>query len=389
MYNVAIIGVGQTPVAEHWESSLRQLAAEAAHAALLDAGNPALDALYVGNAYGASISGQSQLGALVADYAGLGNIEAWAVEAAEASGAAALRAGYLAVASGAVMTAMVLGVEKSTDMVAAARIKARSISLDADYEAAQGTTATAQAAMLMQRYMHEYNVPLSAFEGFSITAHRNAGKNPNAMFRNQIKPGAFARAPMVATPVNLFDGAPDGDGAATVILTRAERAADMVPQPVRIAGSGAATDKLALHDRIALLRLIAVSESADRACRMAGIRPAEVDLFEMHDSYTILSTLALEALYLAPQGRGWEGVESGIVEGERNIAINTFGGLKARGNPVGATGVYQAVEAALQLRGAAGENQVAGATRALIQNMGGMGSTVITHVLTTWASERL
>jgi acetyl-CoA C-acetyltransferase len=381
MPNVAIIGVGQSPVGEHWETSLRELAADATRAALQDAGIARVDALIVGNAYGATISGQTQLGALVADYAGMGGVEAWTVEAAEASGAAALRAGYLAVASGAINTVMVLGVEKSTDMIAGARVRARSVSLDADYEAVQGATVTAQAALLMQRYMHEYGVELSAFEGFTLTAHRNASKNPNAMYRNQIKPGAFARAPMVSSPVSLFDGAPDGDGAAALILTRADRAADMVPQPVHLMGSAVATDKLALHDRENLLQLLAVTRSTEAACAQAGILPTEVDVFEMHDSYTILSTLALESIGIAGRGQGWMNVAEGRVGSQGQIAISTFGGLKARGNPVGATGVYQAVEAALQLRGGAGANQIAGAQRAMIQNMGGMASTVITHVL--------
>ncbi len=237
MREVSIIGVGQTPVGEHWETSLRMLGAEAARAALDDAGISEVDALYVGNAYGASISSQSQIAPLIADYAGLNGVEAFTVEAAEASGGAALRMGYLAVASGAVDTAMVLGVEKSTDMIGTARTLARSVSLDADYETIHGATLPALAALLMRRYMEEFGVDLSAFEGFSINAHANGGKNANAMFRNRIKPGAFAKAPMIADPVSLFDSAPDADGAAAVILTSAERAADLVPQPIRITGS--------------------------------------------------------------------------------------------------------------------------------------------------------
>ncbi len=308
-------------------------------------------------------------------------MEAFAIEAAEASGAAALRTGFLAVASGAVETALVVGVEKSTDMVAGARTAARSVSLDADYEAIQGTTATAQAALIMQRYMHEYDLVLDAFEGFSINAHQNGSKNPNAMFRSPIKPGAFAKAPMVSPPINLFDGAPDADGAAAVVLVRAERAADMVPQPVRIAGSAVATDTLALHDRADLLALWAVELSGSAACRQAGITPADAQVLELHDSFTVLTALALEALGLAERGQGWRPAADGLIGLDGRLPLSTFGGLKARGNPVGATGVYQAVEAVLQLRGAAGANQVAGAHTALIQNLGGMASTAITHVL--------
>lgn len=381
MHDVAIIGIGQTPVAEHWDRSLRMLAAEAARAALDDAGLDAVDALYVGNAFGASISSQSHLGALVADYAGLSGVEAYAIEAADASGGAALRAGYLAVASGLVETVMVIGVEKASDMIGGAKVRARNVSLDADYESVQGATLTALAALLMRRYMLEYGVELSAFEGFSINAHANGARNASAMFRNKLKPGAFAKAPMVADPVSLFDSAPDGDGAAAVVLTNADRASDMVPQPVHIIASAAATDKFALQERADLLALHAAHRSARQAFEQAGIDLDDVDLFELHDSYTILAALSLEAAGFAERGRGWMLAQDGAIGLTGSLPISTFGGLKSRGNPVGATGVYQAVEAALQLRGAAGDNQVEGAKVALIQNLGGLGSTAITHLL--------
>ena len=381
MREVAIIGIGQTPVGEHWNASLRSLAAEAIHAALSDAGISQVDALYVGNAYGATISSQSQLGALIADFAGVGGIEAFTIEAAEASGGAALRTGYLAVASGMVETALVLGVEKSSDMVGTARTRARNVSLDADYEAVQGATITALAALLMRRYMEEYGVELSAFENFSINAHANGGKNPNAMYRNQIKPGGFARAPMIADPVTLFDSAPDADGAAAVILTSAERAADLVPQPIRIASSAAATDTLTLHERADLLWLNAVYQSTQRAMELADVSQSDISFYELHDAFTILSVLSLEAAGFAARGEGWKLAQDNQITLTGGLPISTFGGLKSRGNPVGATGVYQAVEATLQLRGAAEANQVQNAQVALIQSVGGIGSTAVSHIL--------
>lgn len=381
MRDVAIIGIGQAPVGEHWNTSLRALAADAIRAALDDVPVRSVDALYVGNAYGAPISSQSQLGALLADFAGLDGIEAFTVEAAEASGGAALRTGYLAVASGAVETALVLGVEKSSDMVGTARTGARGVSLDADYEAVHGVTLPALAALLMRRYMEDYGVELSAFENFSINAHANGSKNANAMFRNQLKPGGFARAPMIADPVTLFDGAPDADGAAAVILTSAERAVDLVAQPIYISGSAAATDTLALHERSDLLWLNAVHLSTQRAFQQAGISQSDVSLFELHDAFTILSALSLEAAGFAARGEGWRTASDSQIGLTGSLPISTFGGLKSRGNPVGATGVYQAVEAALQLRGTAGANQVENARVALIQSVGGIGSTAITHVL--------
>lgn len=381
MRKAAIIGVGQTPVGEHWDASIRMIAADAVHAALEDAGLKSVDALYVGNAYGASFSSQSQLGALIADYSGLGGVETFTVEAGDASGGAALRTGYLAVASGAVETALVLGVEKSTDTVSTAHTRARNVSLDADYEAVQGATLTALAALVMRRYMHEYGVDLSAFENFSINAHANGGKNANAMYRNQIKPGAFARAPMISEPVSLFDSAPDADGAAAVIITSVERAGDLVPRPVEILGSAAASDTLALAERADLLDLSAVRASVYRAFQQAGVTHRDIDLFELHDAFTILSALTLEAAGFAERGQGWKLAKDGQIGLAGELPLCTFGGLKSRGNPVGATGVYQAVEAALQLRGAAGANQVADARIALIQNIGGFGSTAITHIL--------
>ena len=381
MRDVAIIGIGQIPVGEHWDSSLRMLAAEAIQLALEDAGIEQIDALYVGNAYGGTVSSQTQLGALIADYAGLSNVEAYTTEAAEASGAAALRTAYLAVASGAVETAAVVGVEKSTDMLANARVQARNVSLDADYESAHGATLTALAALLMRRYMFEYGIELSAFEGFSINAHANGGLNDYAMFKNSIKPGRFAKAPMISDPVSLFDNAPDADGAAAVVITSANRAVDMVPLPVRISGSAAATDTLTLHDRSDLLYLKAANISAHKAFARAGITAKDVDLFELHDAYTILSALTLEATGFAARGEGWKLAQNNSIGLKGSLPISTFGGLKARGNPVGATGVYQAVEAVLQLRGNAGANQVENAKTALIQNLGGLGSTAIAHIL--------
>lgn len=381
MRDVSIIGVGMTPVGEHWGSGLRMLAAEAITAAVEDAATRKFDALYVANAYGSSFSSQSHLGALVADYAGLRGVEAVAIDAAEASGGAALRAAYLAVASGQMETALVVGVEKSTDTVGDARTEARGVSLDADFESAHGATLTALAALVMRRYMHEYGVDVSAFEGFSINAHANGRRNPNAMFRNAIKPGAFAKAAMVADPVNLFDGAPDADGAAAVILTASERAADMVAKPVRIAGSAAATDSLALQDRGDLLYLTAVHMSARKALAQAGIERDAVDFCELHDAYTILTAMSLEAMGFVERGRGWKMAADDVIGLGGRLPISTFGGLKSRGNPVGATGVYQAVEAALQLRGLADENQINEPRTALIQSLGGLASTAVTHIL--------
>jgi acetyl-CoA C-acetyltransferase len=383
MREVAIIGIGQVPVAEHWSSSLRQLAVDAVSATLDDAQGITPEALIVGNAFGATFNSQSQLGALIADYSGLGQIESWVVEAADASGGAALRAGYLAIASGALESVLVLGVEKSSDSLAGSRVAARNVALDADFEAAHGITIAAQAALLMRRYMYEYGVELAAFEGFSINAHANGKNNQNAMFRNTLKPGAFAKASMVADPVNLFDVAPDADGAAGLLLVSAEKASRYSAQPIIVAGSGSSTDALTLHERTDLLALAAARESARKALAQAEVELADIDLFEAHDAYTVLTALALEAVGFAERGEGWKWAEDSGTQIRRDgrLPISTFGGLKSRGNPAGAAGVYQAVEAVMQLRGQAGAVQVPEARIALIQSIAGVGSTAVTHVL--------
>ncbi len=384
MRDVAIVGVGMTAVNEHWGTSLRELGMEAAEKALHDAGEVHVDALYVGNAYGSQFNQQSQLGALIADYIGLKGVEAYTLEAGGASGGVALRQGYLAVASGAVDCAMVMGIEKATDIVGSARTKASAVSLDADYEAVHGATLTGLAALLMRRYMHEYGVELQHFEGFTMNAHTNGKANPLAMYRNLIKAGSFQNAPMVAEPVSLFDSAPDGDGAAVVILMPLEKAEDRVAHPIKIIGSAVATDTLAIQDRENLLRLGAVEQSFNKVLAQAGIKREDIHFAELHDAFTILSALSLEAMGFSDVGKGHEwGANTGeSISLKGRLPVSTFGGLKSRGNPHGASGVYQAVEACLQLRGEAGNNQVAHEPKiGLIQSIGGIGSTVATHIL--------
>jgi acetyl-CoA C-acetyltransferase len=378
--DVSIIGVGQTKVGEHWGTSLRHLAYDVIRPALDDAGIGRVDALYVGNMLAGELAHQEHLGALIADFAGLRGVEAVRVEAAEASGAAALRVGCLAVASGLVNTALVVGVEKMSDVVGKAGLTARMTAADAEYEGAHGATPAALAALAMRRYMHEHQLALENFAGFSVNAHANGSLNPNAMFRNRLKPESFVGAPIVAAPVNLFDSAPDADGAAAVVLASAEHAADMVPQPVRVVASAVATDALALHDREDPLALKAASLSSERAYQQAGIGPDDIDLFELHDGFTILAALSLEACGFTARGEGWKLANEAGIGLSGRVPISTFGGLKSRGFPGGATGVYQAVEVTLQLRGQAGDNQVANAQRGMAQSLGGFGATAITHI---------
>lgn len=382
MTDVVIAGIGQTAVGERWDVSLRELAFYALEAALENAGGLRPQALYVGNMLAPQLSDQAHLGALIADFAGLNGIEAVTVEAAGASGGAALRMGYLAVASGQVDAALVVGVEKFSDHVGSGVEAALATSTDGDYEAVQGLTPTAQAALLMRRYLYEFDAPREAFAGIPLVAHANGVANPNAMFRKAIKAEVYTRAGAVSDPVNLFDAAPLGDGAAAVLLTRSDLLPPSFPHAlVRIAGSSLVTDTLSLHDRPDPLAFHAARLSVERALRRTRMVAGEADFFELYDAFSIYAILSLEAAGFAGRGEGWKLAQGGELSLEGRLPISTMGGLKARGDAGGATGVYQAVEATLQLRGQAGDNQVIDARRALVQCLGGPASTAATHLL--------
>jgi acetyl-CoA C-acetyltransferase len=377
--NIVIAGIGQTAVGEHWEYSIRELAHFALEDAIKDAGGLRPQALFVGNMLAPNLSRQAHLGTLIADFSGLIGIEAASIEAAGASGGAALRQAYLAVKSGMVDVALVVGVEKFTDLVDAKVEDALATATDSDFEAVQGLTPTSQAAMLMQRYMHEFDVPADGFAAFAVTAHANAVDNPNAMFRRAINEQAYLRAGMVSPPLNMFDAAPPADGAAAIILTRAK----LLPENfhhrlVRIVGSASASDMLTLHDRRDPLSFDAARRSVDQALEKSSVSLDEISFFEYHDAYSIYAALSLEAAGFAERGKGWEFASSGSIAPDGKIPCSIAGGLKARGYPGGATGVYQAVEAVSKLRAMSDASEVA-----MLQSLGGPASTAVTHILTT------
>ena len=382
MQDVSIIGIGQTPVGEHWDKSLRQLGYEALAAAMQDARVAKVDAIYVGNMLSGEISGQAHLGALLADFAGLRGIEAVKVEAACASGAAAFRLGLMGVASGYQDMVAVVGVEKMTDDVGSKLTAGLASAADADYETVHGVTFPALNALIMQRYMYEYQVSKADFANFSINAHANGANNPNAMLRNPITKEVFMRGGAVAEPITLFDASPMADGAAAVIICPTQLAEEYSTKAIHVAASALATDTLSVHDRRDPLWLQAAEDSAWQAYKQAGIRPEMVDFFELHDAFTIMAALSLEACGFAERGQGTRLAAEGEITLKGRIPICTQGGLKARGHPVGATGLYQIVEAVQQLRGEAGQNQLPEARWGMTQNIGGSGATIVTHILT-------
>ncbi len=382
MRDVVIAGIGQIPVGEHWDQSLRNISAKAILAARKDSGGLVPEAIYIGNLISSVASHQANLGALVTDNAFLEGIESYTVEAAEASAAAAFRVAYLAVASGWVDIAMALGVEKYTDLAGNDMDAPTRLVMDYDYEIFSGQTLTTQAGIIMQRYLYENPAAdRMAFGTFPLTGHTNAVNNPNAMYQKAIKPEAYLKSPMVSDPLRVFDIASFADGAAALILTTPEIAKNVQHPLVRVIGSDIAIDTLALHDRSDPLDFRAAGVSAENACAQAGILPKDVDLFELHDSYSIYAILSLEAVGFAKRGEGWKLGMGDKLSLKGDLPISTMGGLKARGYPLGATGAYQLVEAVTQLRGEAGENQIPNARLAMVQSLGGPASTAVTHIL--------
>jgi len=381
MRKIAILGIGQTKIDEHWDKSLRDIGGEAALAAMQDAGMDKVDSLFVGNMLSPLISGQNQLGTFFADWVGLWHQEAVKIEAACGSGAAAFRAGLMAVASGDIESALVIGVEKMTDKAGHDITAALATAADADYEVEQGISFVGINALVMRRYMHEFGWKHADFAPFSINAHANAMHNPYARLHEKISVEKFERSSMIATPINLLDASPVGDGAAAVVIVPAERVASLKGKPrVTVAGSASSTDTIAVHSRKDPLFLSAAYQSSKCAYEMAGLKPEDIDVFELHDAFSIMSALSLEASGFAERGQGVRlGLDNEIGPKGR-IPVCTRGGLKARGHPVGATGIYQIVEVVQQLRGGCGQTQVEGAQVGMTQNIGGSGATILTHI---------
>ena len=384
MRDVAIVGVGQTPVGELWEKSFRQLGHDAISAAMKDAGIEKADALFVGNMLSGELAGQEHLATLIADFMGMRGIEAAKIEAACASGAAALRVGTMAVSSGMADVVIVAGIEKMTDTLPADTTAGLALAADQEYEVAEGrdffgVERDVDAALhaRIQCFPQRISRPSLSMR---TTMPRAI---PMRCFRMEISPARYEKAPVVAPPINVMDSSPICDGAAALVLVPASQAREYgrSKRIVRIAASASAVDTLAVHDRSDPLYLEAAYLSSHKAYALASVTPADIDLFELHDAFSIMSVLSLEACGFAPRGRGVELGASGAITLEGSLPITTMGGLKARGHPVGATGVYQVAEVVQQLRGDAGPNQLANAHIGMAQNIGGSGATIVTHIL--------
>ncbi|HEU4616692.1 MAG TPA: beta-ketoacyl synthase N-terminal-like domain-containing protein [Gammaproteobacteria bacterium] len=385
MRDVHIVGASQAPITRDTELRGRHMAAAVIAEALENAcvERSRVDALYVGNMTSGILAGQQQLGGLVADYANLMGVDAVTVEAACASGAAAIRMAYMTIAGGMNDVAVVCGLERMTHVDRDTVTRALATASDWELEGARGESFMSLNARLMRAYMDRYGAKPEDFAPFSINAHRNALTNPNALFHKPVDLDGYLSSRIVVDPIRVFDASPVCNGSAALVLAAGDVARTLgtgAPR-VEIAGSAAATAPLALERRDDLLDLSAVTLSTRKAMDQAGIALRDVGFFELHDAYSIMAVLSLESAGFADRGTGTRLGTEGRIGLDGDLPLSTMGGLKARGHPVGATGVYQAVEAYLQLTGAAGPNQVDGADTALVQNIGGTGATVVTHVL--------
>jgi len=372
-----------TEFGELWGKSLRTIWAEAAFAALADAGIKEIDLMTIGCMSPGLFVGQEHLTSLLADELGMAGVAASRVESACASGGLALRTGFAEVASGLSDTVLVTGVEKMTDVDGADATYALGTAADQEWEGFHGITFPGLYAMLALAHMERYGTTVEQMAAVAVKNHANGMKNPHAQYHLELTVKSVLESTMVADPLHLMDCSPVTDGASALVLTTVERAKELSGNRpvVTITGSGLATDTITLANRDDLTELAAVRRAADRAYAMAGRKPEELDVVEVHDCFTIAEIMATEALGLFERGKGAAAAEDGLTAIGGKIPVNPSGGLKSKGHPVGATGVAQVAEIVAQLRGEAGARQVAGAKIGLAQNMGGSGGSSIVHIL--------
>lgn len=381
MRDVAIIGASQTKFGELWDESFRDLITTAGIKAVEDANIEGvdLDAMYVGNMSAGLFIQQEHIASLIADHAGLTPIPCARVEAACASGGLALRNGIMAVASGYHDIVISAGVEKMTDVVDPT--PAIATASDQEWEAQQGITFPSLYAMMARRHMHEYGTTREQLAMVSVINHKNGAKNPLAQFTMEISVDTVLNSTKVADPLRLLDCSPVSDGAAAVILCPAEDAKKYTDTPIYVKASTQASGTIALHDRKDLTTIDSTVHAVRNAYKMACLEPKDINVVEVHDCFSINGLLAIEDLGFVEKGKGGVAIEEGMTELDGDIPVNPSGGLKARGHPLGATGIAQAAEIVWQLRGEAGKRQVEGVEIGMTHNIGGTGGTATVHIL--------
>jgi acetyl-CoA C-acetyltransferase len=380
MREVAIIGVGMTKWGELWEKSLRTIFVETALLALDDAGVDRIDSMYVGSMSSGLFVGQEHIASLLADYLGQVPVPSARVETACAAGGLALRLGFMEVASGMSDVVLVSGIEKMTDVNGYEATYALGTAADQEYEGYHGITFPGLYALIARAHMEKYGTTREQLALVAVKNHSNGSKNPLAQFPFEVTVDSVLNSVLVADPLRILDCSPITDGAAAAILCPVEMARRMKKPVVKIIGSGHATDFIALSSRNDITWLEATYQAGKRAYAMADKKPEDIDILEVHDCFTIAEICVLEALGIVEKGKGGEAVEDEVTYLEGKIPVNTSGGLKAKGHPVGATGVAQVIEIVKQLRGEAGKRQIKEPRIGMAQNMGGSGGSTVVHI---------
>ncbi len=385
--DVAIIGVGETKIGELWDQSLRELGIEAGLKALKDAGvkGEEVERMYIGNMSAGKMIDQEHVAPLIADYAGLSDIPSTRIESGGASGGMALSEAFKTVASGMNDIVVVGGAEKMTDVGEEEAKKILSSTADQEWESVFGATFDSLYAMMARYHMEKYGTTREQMAEVAVKNHANAAKNPNAQYPRETSKEFVMSMPTVSDPLGMFDCAPLSDGASAVVLCPAERADEFAGEPVEIIGIGEGGDTMAVHEREDIGTLKATQRAAERAYERAEVEPEDIDFAEVHDNYSITEIMAIEDLGFFEKGEGGPATEEGRTSLNSNISINTSGGLKAKGRPVGAVGISQVVEAVTQLRENAGERQVEDPEYGLTHNMGGTGASAVVHILRRWS----
>ena len=379
MGKVQISGTGITKVGDHWSDSIINLAINAGREALRDSGKMP-EMIVVGNMLSSLTSRQENLGVMIADGLGLAGIPAFKVEAGSCSGAMACHLASQMVKNGSYASVLVIGVEKMMDLSPGEIIRAQSMAENSEFSQFFGITNSALAAMLTKLYVQEYEIKRRDMSSFPVIAHRNSINSKHAKFRREISLDDVEKSPNISDPLRLLDCAPSGDGAASVLLTGGNDPGSST-NAVEILGSASATASPNFYERDNMMDFEATRVAAIKAISESGVSITEIDLMEIHDVYSVIAALTLEALGISKKGDAARDASNGKFDLDSRPAISTFGGLKARGNPLGATGIYQIVEVVRQLQGRAEENQISNARIGLTHNATGMDSNAVIHVL--------
>ncbi len=382
MEEVAIVGVGNTKVGEWYDNSLRGLTDEAIAKTLQSANiSPKeIDATFIGPMSSGLFNQQEHISALIGPHSGI-FAPALRVESACASGSSALRVAMMSIEAGYYNTALVIGVEKMTDLIDIGEVTtALGTASDGEWELGVGATFPALFALVMRAHMHKYGSTLEEFASVAVKNHKNGSLNPDAQFQKLVSMETVMNSRIIAEPIRLFDCSPVSDGAAALIVTKKDLAKKYTDDPVYVKGTGSGIDHIALHNRKDITTLESTKRATKEAFKRAKIKVKDIDFIEVHDCFTIAEVLALEDIGFCEKGKGGKFSLEGETALNSTISVNPSGGLKAKGHPVGATGIYQVIEVFKQLRNEAGKRQVTKNDIGVTHNIGGSGATSVVNV---------